>query len=338
MRRDGVDPAFPLDDPVNSAAGTPDADRTVRIQAVGGRRAARLAVRPRRRRGRGVVVVLAVLLLLAAVGGGGWYLYHSIFATPDYPGTGTGSVVTQVHDGDTTSQIGAELARQGVVAAQGSFTEAASDNSRIRSVQPGYYQMRLHMSGASAVELMLDPAARVGQLDIRGGVQLDDTRAPDGTVTPGVLSLISAATCLTVDGAKKCVSVDALRAAMADTDPAQLGVPDWALADVAKAPPTRRLEGLLVPGRYDVAPGSAAADVLRSLMGASVDRIDATGIVSGAAKVGMSPYDVLVVASLVEKESIISERLLPRECIHLELFEWLSINTIKQVQKLQVKS
>lgn len=306
VRRDGVDPASPVDD---AAAGSVDAAtaRTVRIQAVGGRREAREAARPRRRRGRSVIVTLAVLLLLAAVAGGGWYLYHSLFVTPDYPGAGTGDVVVQVRGGATTSQIGAELARRGVVAVQASFTEAAAGNDRIRSVQPGFYQMRQRMSGAAAVALLLDPSARVGQLDIRGGVQLDDTKAPDGAVTPGVLSLISQATCATIDGAKKCVSADALRTAMAKTDPAQLGVPEWAIADVAKAAPTRRLEGLLVPGRYDVEPGSSAVDVLRGLLAASVDRIDAMGLVSGAAKVGMSPYDVLIVASLVEKESIISD-------------------------------
>ncbi len=306
MRRDGVDPASPVDDgEIEGSLGDATA-RTVRLQAVGGRREAREAARPRRAR-RAVIVVLALLLLLAVVAGGGWYLYHSIVATPDYQGSGTGDVVVQVHDGDTTSQIGAELARRGVVAAQASFTEAAADNDRIRSVQPGFYQMRLRMSGASAVALLLDPGSRVGQLEIRGGVQLDDTRAPDGAVTPGVLSLIAQATCTTVDGTKKCLTVDALRTAMAKTDPAQLGVPDWAVAEVAKVPATRRLEGLLLPGRYDVAPGSSAVDVLRGLMAASIDRIDATGLVSGAAKVGMSPYDVLIVASLVEKESIISD-------------------------------
>jgi UPF0755 protein len=306
VRRDGVDPTSSVDDvsehPVDGATA-----RTVRIQAVGGRREAREAARPRRRRGRAVIVTLAVLLLIAGIAGGGWYLYHSLFVTPDFQGSGTGDVVIQVHSGDTTSQIGAELARQGIVAVQGSFTEAASGNDRVRSVQPGFYQMREHMSGASAVALLLDPSARVGQLEIRGGVQLDDTKAPDGAVTPGVLSLISQATCTTIDGAKKCISTDDLRTAIAKTDPAQLGVPQWALADVAKAPAARRLEGLLLPGRYDVQPGTSAVDVLNGLLSASVDRIDASGLVSGAAKVGMSPYDVLIVASLVEKESIVSD-------------------------------
>ena len=260
--------------------------------------------RKRRGRRRLLVFLLAVLLLLGAVAGGGLYLYTSMF-TPDFDGSGTGSVIVRVQDGDTTRQIGRELADRGVVAGAAAFINAAEDDGdRARSIQPGYYQLRSRMSGEAAVELLLDPASRVGQLEIRGGVQLDDTRAPDGTVAPGVLSLIAQATCLTVDGAQRCVSVDELRAAMTGTDPAQLGVPSWALADVAKADPRRRLEGLLVPGRYDVQPGLPAADVLHSLLGTSATRLEASGLVAGAQSIGTTPYQVLVISSLVEKEAI----------------------------------
>jgi UPF0755 protein len=260
--------------------------------------------RKRRGRRRLLVFLLAVLLLLGAVVGGGLYLYTSMF-TPDFDGSGTGSVIVRVQDGDTTRQIGRELTDQGVVAGAAAFINAAeADGDRARSIQPGYYQLRSRMSGEAAVELLLDPASRVGQLEIRGGVQLDDTRAPDGTVAPGVLSLIAQATCLTVDGAQRCVSVDELRAAMTGTDPAQLGVPSWALADVAKADPRRRLEGLLVPGRYDVQPGLPAADVLHSLLETSATRLEASGLVAGAQSIGTTPYQVLVISSLVEKEAI----------------------------------
>lgn len=260
--------------------------------------------RKRRGRRRFVVFLLAVLLLLGAVAGGGFYLYRSMF-TPDFDGPGVGSVIVQVQDGDTTRQIGRVLTDQGVVASAAAFTDAAeADGDRARSIQPGYYQLRSRMSGASAVELLLDPVSRVGQLEIRGGVQLDDTSAPDGTVAPGVLSLISQATCLTQDGARRCVTVDELRTAMRDTDPAQLGVPSWALADVAKADPNRRLEGLLVPGRYDVHPGMPAVDVLRGLMETSATRLEASGLVAGAQSIGSTPYQVLTISSLVEKEAI----------------------------------
>jgi UPF0755 protein len=209
-----------------------------------------------------------------------------------------------VQAGDSTTQIGNELKEQGVVASVQAFTDAAKDESRIRSVQPGFYQLRAQMSGRAAVARLIDPAARVGQLEIRGGVQLDDTRAPDGTVAPGVLSLISEASCTTVDGAERCVSVDELRTAMATTDPATLGVPEWALEDVAKADPNRRLEGLLVPGRYNVLPNTPPQQVLHDLLAASATKLEAAGLVAQSQAIGYTPYKVLTIASLVEKEAI----------------------------------
>jgi UPF0755 protein len=281
-------------------------DVTVRLEAVGGRGGTRRAERRGRRKRLGVLL-LALLLLLGAVVGGGYYVYTSFFAPPDFDGTGQSSVLVQVQDGDTTSQIAAELVRNGVVESAAAFTDAAADDARIRSVQPGYYQMKLRMSGASAVTRLLDPASRVGQLEIRSGVQLDDTKAPNGTESPGVLSLIAAATCVGEGDAKKCVSAADLRSTMASTDPATLGVPAWALDAVAKVDPKRRLEGLIAPGRYNVEPGTTPLQVLQSIMTVSAARIEATGLVAGAQSIGSSPYQVLVIASLVEKESIIAD-------------------------------
>lgn len=256
----------------------------------------------RRRRRRWLVLFVGVLL-----GAGVVVAEGSVLGPPDYDGDGSGAVVVEVEDGATTTQIGAALQRSGVVKSTQAFTEAAQDEPRIRSVQPGFYDMREHMSGESAVARLLDPASRVGRLEIRGGVQLDDTRSPDGSLAPGVLSLVSRATCASREGHPQCVSVEELRAAMADASPEELGVPDWALEHVRAAAPNRRLEGLLIPGIYDVAPGASAADVLRGLMRASAARLEASGLVAGAQQIGFSPYAVLTVASLVEKEGITTD-------------------------------
>jgi len=274
-----------------------------RREELAGRRA-ELKYRARRRRRRLLVAALAVLLLAGGVGGGGYLLLREFNGPPDYSGDGGANVVVQVEQGATGAQIGAALQRADVVKSVEAFTAAAADDSRVRSVQPGYYRMREQMSGKSAVALLLAPDSRVGQLEIRGGVQLDDTSNPDGSVVPGALSLISQATCADMDGRRRCVSQDDLRKAMSTTDLATLGVPAWARDDVAKAEPKRRLEGLLVPGRYDVKPGSPALDVLRGLLATSATRLEGDGLVSGARAIGYTPYKVLIVSSLVEKEAI----------------------------------
>ena len=267
-------------------------------------RRAELKFRARRKRRRLFAAALAVLLLAGGVVGGGYLLLREFDGPADYAGDGGANVIVQVEQGATGAQIGAGLQRADVVKSVEAFTVAAADEPRVRSVQPGYYRMRLQMSGKSAVALLLEPDSRVGQLEIKGGVQLDDTSNPDGSVVPGVLSLISQATCAELDGQRRCVTTDALREAMSTTDLAALGVPAWARDDVAKAEPKRRLEGLLVPGRYDVKPGSPALDVLRGLLATSATRLEGDGLVSGARSIGYTPYKVLIVSSLVEKEAI----------------------------------
>ncbi|MBO0849090.1 MAG: endolytic transglycosylase MltG [Pseudonocardia sp.] len=250
-------------------------------------------------------MLLLVALLIAATGVGGYLGYQTLFGVPDFSGGGSGDVIVQINQGDPISAIGAELAREGVVQSAKAFTTAAAeDDARARSLQPGYYRLRLGMSGSRAVGLLLDPTSRVGQLEIKGGMQLDDTRLPDGTVTPGVLSLISKATCVELNGSSTCVTPDQLRTTMASTPPSDLGVPGWATAEVSKAEPKRRLEGLFAPGRYDIRPGSSPVEVLRTLVSESAAQYESLGLLPVADKSRYSAYQLLVIASMVEKEGL----------------------------------
>jgi UPF0755 protein len=267
-------------------------------------RRALLRARARRRRRRMAALLLAIGLVLVIVGGGAYYLISNVIGGSDFDGPGQGGVIVQVAGGDSTTEIGKTLADRGVVGSAKAFTRAASDADRIRSVQPGYYRMRLQMSSEAAVSLLLDPASRVGALEIKGGLQLDDTQGANNTTTPGVLSLISKATCADLEGRSTCISAEDLRATIANADPAELGVPNWALDNVRKAVPGRRLEGLLVPGRYDIEPGTPAVDVLRSVLAVSTARLEATNLVKAAEGTGHTPYEILVIASLVEKEGV----------------------------------
>jgi len=260
----------------------------------------------RRRR----VVLLAALAAVVLVAGAAWYGLRELTAlraVPDYPGAGAGNVVVQVEQGDFTSAIATRLASEDVVASARAFTRAAETVPRIRSVQPGYYQMRTRMSGAAAVTMLLDPASRVGQLDIRAGTQLDDVRQPDATVTPGILSQLSRASCARIGSTRSCVSAEQLREAMRQSPPAELGVPTWATEAVARVDPGRRLEGLIMPGRYDVRPGSSAADLLTQVMATSTTRLQGAGMPDIAAPTGFAPYEVLTIASIIEKEAIASD-------------------------------
>lgn len=240
-------------------------------------------------------------LLASALLAGAVLVAGSLFVLgpDDYAGDGSGSVVVQVRAGDSTSAIGESLASRDVVKSQAAFVSAAADEPAIQRVQPGYYELRAQMAGSAAVEALLDPERRVGFMDVKGGVQLDDTRAPDGTVTPGVLSQISQATCLgEADGEARCTGVDELRAAMASADPAAIGVPEWARAGFTSAAPERRLEGLVAPGPYDIDPRGTPQEVLADVLAISSARLAEAGLG------GENAYRTLVIASIVEKEAL----------------------------------
>ncbi len=96
---------------------------------------------------------------------------------------------------------------------------------------------------SNAVERLADPQNRVGKLVIPEGRQLDDVRdVKTNAVTDGILSLISKATCVDLDGERNCIAADALKSSASTADPSALAVPEWAVGPVNcdghRPPPT----------------------------------------------------------------------------------------------------
>ena len=280
-----------------------ETERPRRQQRTGGRRSRR---RAREQRRRFVVVVIVLVVLVLAVGG--VYLgvreLQAMRGVPDFVGADGAQAIVEVEEGQSLTAIGATLVRRNVVASVRAFTLAADADPRVRAVQPGYYQLRERMSGSAAVVRLQEPQARVGQLEIRGGEQLDNVGLPDGRTVPGLLAEISRASCAMIGETSTCVSPDALRAAMDQADLRRLAVPGWALEPVSRVEPARRLEGLLVPGNYDVRPGSSAVELLQQVTAASVARLLVGGFPPSAAGNRYSAYDLLVIASVIEREAI----------------------------------
>src|SRR5271167_1846925 len=121
----------------------------------------------RRRRFTGrIVIALLVVVVLGAVFVGS-KLWHSMFGSDDdYTGTGKHDIVIQIQAGDSTTMVGETLHNQGVVATVRAFVNAAHGNSKINSIQPGYYRMRTEIPAGNAVDRLADPNSRVGRLVI----------------------------------------------------------------------------------------------------------------------------------------------------------------------------
>ncbi|MGZ4565155.1 MAG: endolytic transglycosylase MltG, partial [Mycobacterium sp.] len=264
------------------------------------------AERGRRRRftGKIVLAVVAVVVLVGVFVGA--KLWHTVFgAGDDYTGNGNHDIVIQIKDGDSTTMVGETLQNEQVVKTVRAFVNAAHGNSKISSIQPGFYRMRTEIPAADAVARLADPSNRVGRLVIPEGRQLDDTTdMKTNKVTPGVLTLISRATCVTLDGDQHCVAVEELRAAATNSTPAALAVPPWAVEPVTElGKDHRRIEGLIAPGTFNVDPSASAETILSSLISAGAVEYMKSGLVDTAQAMSLSPYDILVVASLVEQES-----------------------------------
>jgi UPF0755 protein len=233
---------------------------------------------PPRRRGRLPALLLFVLLVGALVAGvvvGGRAVLAQLSGsgTPDYAGAGQGEVLVQVKVGQAAAAIATTLLGEDVVKSEVAFTKAATADPRSLSVQPGFYRLHSQMSGAAAVALLLDPAARA-----RSRVTL-----PEGSTLAVTLKKISEAT---------EVPLADLQTAVAD--PAAIGLPAYAKGQV---------EGFLFPATYDVEPGTSAVATLRMMTARFAKAAAEADLDAKAAALGRSPYDVLVTASLIEKET-----------------------------------
>ena len=65
----------------------------------------------------------------------------------------------------------------------------------------------------------------------------------------------------------------------------------------------RRLEGLIAPGSWNIDPSAQPEEILSTLIGASAAQYEAGGILDTAEAMKMSPYQILTVGSLVQREA-----------------------------------
>jgi UPF0755 protein len=185
-------------------------------------------------------VLFSLLVLAGLVVGiffGGQQLLNLINpSSQDFTGQGSGEIEIRVREGDTLSDIARTLVDAGVIASIGPFVDAAEAHPDATGIQPGVYSLRQEMSGQAALDLMLDPVARlVSRVTVPEGMTADATlvRLAEDTGIP----------------------VEQFEAAAAD--PAALGLPAWTGGS---------LEGFLFPATYDFEPDTSAAEILQAMV------------------------------------------------------------------------
>lgn len=235
----------------------------------------------RRPQRRSMFGCLAVLVALAVVVGGFYFvvdrgvdLVRNKFSAPqDYPGPGQGKVLYEVEEGDSAGAIGRGLKEAGVVKSVDAFTAAAAAEPGSLGIQVGFYELRRKMKAADALEVMID-----NENLLRTAVTV-----PEGLRLVDIVDLLAKNTKFSKAGFQAALD-----------KPGSIGLPDYAQGNA---------EGYLFPATYAYPPNATPT----SMLSAMVDRwrlaADEAGLEDAAGKLGYTPAELMIVASLVEAEA-----------------------------------
>jgi UPF0755 protein len=238
--------------------------------------------RPRRRGRRGglksclALIVVAALLVaggVAAFSFGKDKIDALLAPPPDYTGEGTGKVLFEVKRGDTVSQIGRNLKSQGVVKSVDAFSDAAKDNADAQDIQVGFYELRKQLPAADALELLVDPDNLV-----QASVTI-----PEGLRVSDILPRLAKATDIPLAKFKAAVK-----------DAQGIGLPSYAKGNA---------EGYLFPATYAFPPTADATEVLAAMVKRWRQAADEADLEGAADKLGYTPGELMIIASLVESEA-----------------------------------
>lgn len=224
--------------------------------------------------------VFAVVLSLAVFVGGGWFIYskaHDAWmnyrTAEDYIGQGVAPVVVTIPKGSTISAIADILVQADVVKTTKAFTREAAANADSGKIQAGRYNLMTQIPAKTALAMLLDPKNLVhNRMTLRDGQRLSQA----------VTAMSKASGVPTKDFDK------ALK------DWKKLGLPGWA---------KRGAEGFVFPDTYELPDKPTATSVIKLATSQFNTVADAIGFQDGATALKYSPYQVLTLASIIEKEA-----------------------------------
>jgi len=233
-----------------------------------------MAGRDRRRRRRRTLLVLGIVLLpvVLVLCAGGWFLYE--LNPPGGPGK---RVSVDIPPRTGTSGIGDLLTDKGVIGSSQAF-EIYVGVTRAGPFKPGHYTMRENLGVRDAVSTLKSGPAKGPEFRL---------------VIPPGLTLSQIADRV---GALKGHNRDAF------LQVAQSGV----VRSRYQPPDVTSLEGLLYPDTYFVAKDETDQQILTGLVSAFDRNADAIRL-SAPNAAGLSPYQTIVAASLIEREAKLDE-------------------------------
>lgn len=220
----------------------------------------------------------AVLLSLAVLIGGGWFAYSKVNdawiawrTAEDYIGEGKDPVQVLIPMGASVTQVGDILVEHGVVKSTRTFRDAAAENPNSGKLQAGRYNLLTQLPAKTALAMLLDPANLV----------VVKVTLPEGWTLQQQWAHITTKLGIPEAELQAALTVD------------QVKLPDWA---------NGKFEGFMFPDTYRVAEPVAALPLLQQQAKQFTKVADELDIVGRAKELGVSPFDVITVASIIDRE------------------------------------
>ncbi|HYH58534.1 MAG TPA: endolytic transglycosylase MltG [Thermoleophilaceae bacterium] len=213
-----------------------------------------------------ILLAVGVVLALAAA----WFLL-SLFQP--FKGDGEGTVPVQIPTGASVTEIGEILEENDVIASEMFFRARVTIGGSRGDLKPGAYQLARDMSYGAAIDALSEgPPKDIITITI-----------PEGRSRAEIAPLVEAAG---ISGS--------YRRASAGSEAIDLRRYDAANAD--------SLEGFLFPATYELKRGADATDLVTKQVEAFEDQFAGVDL-RFAERKNLTPYDVLIIASMVEREA-----------------------------------
>lgn len=217
---------------------------------------------------RRLVAVLVASVLL--VGAAGWWVVHALNPSGE-PGV---AVNFTVNEGDTLDSVASRLDDAGIISNATLFRWYASTKSDIQLV-PGYYALRPMDNAGSIIEALSTPPAQT----------FLSVTFPEGmTVAQMATRLSEKMTFMQADDFTKAAT-------------------DGSVVSELSPKGNVSLEGLLFPDTYQISGDDNESRVVARLAAMMQRVARQVDLVAGAKTRGFSPYEILIIASMVEREA-----------------------------------
>lgn len=223
---------------------------------------------------------VAVILSLAVLVGGCVFVgvkvydgYISYKSADDYLGDGEKDVLVRVPAGASVSEVGSILLDNDVVKSTKAYNKALRDSESDVTIQAGQYKLKTHMNAAKAVSILDNP----------DNIQRTRVTLPEGLTTEQQFGIMAKGTTMPVGSFQNAYK-----------QTAKLGLPVWAKG---------RPEGFLFPDTYEVGSNPTPLEILQMQTNQFAKQVNTMNFIGQAQTIKRSPYDALIVASILEREA-----------------------------------